>query len=82
MPDKWKDNQAVWGEIYRGNTTSRVEELGFQGFTETRIEIVERPEETKHLNSIIKLSVEQNNVRKFAAKLRKLEVMRLIHTQG
>lgn len=44
--------------------------------------VVERSEEVKHLQSIIKLHVEKQNVRKFAAKLRKLEVARLIHKQG
>lgn len=43
--------------------------------------ILERKEELSHLNSIIQLSTEKTNVRKFAAKLRKLEIARLIHDQ-
>lgn len=43
---------------------------------------VERTEEAKHLSSVMKLHVERSNVRKFAGKIRKLEVARLIHQQG
>lgn len=44
--------------------------------------IIERPEEAKHLNSIMQLHVDRSNVRKFAGKIRKLEIARLIHKQG
>lgn len=43
--------------------------------------ILERKDEISHLQSIISLKVEQSNVRKFAAKARKLEVARLLHNQ-
>ena len=44
--------------------------------------IIERTEEAKHLSSVMKLHVDKENVRKFAAKIRKLEVARLIHKQA
>jgi replicative DNA helicase len=44
--------------------------------------IIERSEEAKHLNSILKLHVDRSNVRKFAGKIRKLEVARLVHKQA
>lgn len=44
--------------------------------------IFERKEEAKHLNSILSLRVKETNVRRFAAKLRRLQIARLIHDQG
>lgn len=44
--------------------------------------ILERKEEAKHLHSILSLRVGETNVRRFAAKLRRLEIARLIHNQG
>lgn len=44
--------------------------------------IFERKEEAKHLHSILSLRVNETNVRRFAAKLRRLEIARLIHQQG
>ena len=44
--------------------------------------IIERQDEIKHLSSVLSLQVEKSNVRRFAAKLRKLEVARLMHKQG
>ena len=42
---------------------------------------LQRKEEARHLHSILQLPVEQENVRKFATKIRKLEIARLIHSQ-
>lgn len=44
--------------------------------------IIERKEEAQHLNTILQLFVERPNVRRFAAKIRNLEVARLISEQG
>lgn len=44
--------------------------------------IVERQEEAKHLNSILKLHVDRTNLNKFAGKIRRLEVARLVHKQA
>lgn len=41
--------------------------------------IVEQPDELKHLQAIMKFPVEQTNVGKFAAKIRKLEIGRLCY---
>lgn len=44
--------------------------------------IFDRKEEARHLNSILQLRVDRQNVRRFAAKLRRLEIARLLHDQG
>jgi replicative DNA helicase len=44
--------------------------------------VLEKKEEAQHLNSILLLDVQYNNVRKFAAKLRRLQVARMIENQG
>ncbi len=44
--------------------------------------ILERKEEAKHLSSILALKTAPQNVRRFAGKLRRLEIARLIHDQG
>lgn len=43
--------------------------------------ILRRPDEAKHLNSVISTPVSLNNVRKFAGKIRKLEIARLLYKQ-
>ena len=43
--------------------------------------IFDKREEVKHLSAIIKFPIHIENVRKFAAKIRKLEVARLLKTQ-
>ena len=43
--------------------------------------IIDRPEVAKHLNTILRLPVERENVRTFAGKIRRLEVARLLHDQ-
>lgn len=43
--------------------------------------VLEKRDEAKHLNSILQLHVDRKNVRRFAAKIRKLEVTRLMHKQ-
>jgi len=43
--------------------------------------VFENPDEAKHLKAIFSFPVELNNVRKFAAKIRKLEIARLIREQ-
>lgn len=68
-----KDNDGA--EVDLPSILSAAKDLGFT-------HILERQEEAKHLNSILQLHVERSNVRKFAGKLRKLEVARLIHKQG
>lgn len=44
--------------------------------------IFDRKEEAKHLKSILQLQVQPQSVRKFSAKLRRLEIARLLHEQG
>lgn len=44
--------------------------------------ILERKEEAEHLRSIMSLHVEQKTVRRFAGKMRRLEIARMIHDQG
>lgn len=44
--------------------------------------IFERKEELRHLNSILQLKVNEQSVRRFASKLRRLEIARLLHDQG
>ena len=41
-----------------------------------------KPEETRHLKSILALHVERTNVRRFAAKIRNLQIARLIGDQA
>lgn len=53
---------------------STAKDLGYE-------HILNRKEELSHLNSIIQLNTDASNIRKFAAKLRKLEVARLLHNQ-
>ena len=80
-------NQCLWKcleHICKNNDEAKVDlpsilsaakELNLDSF-------LERAEEAKHLNSILQLHVDRSNVRRFAAKIRKLEVARLIHQQG
>lgn len=44
--------------------------------------ILERNDEMKHLASVLNLPVEKDNVRRFAGKIRRLEVARLMHNQA
>lgn len=53
---------------------SVAEELGFS-------HILTKKEETQHLKAIMDFPVSQDNVRKFAAKIRKLEIARLLRKQ-
>ena len=53
---------------------SVAQELGFAS-------ILAKKEETQHLKAIIDFPVSQENVRKFAAKIRKLEIARLLRKQ-
>lgn len=43
--------------------------------------ILSKNEETLHLKSIISFPVDKDNIRKFAAKIKKLEIARLLHKQ-
>jgi len=43
--------------------------------------ILSKNEESLHLKSIISFPVDKNNLRKFAAKIKKLEIARLLHKQ-
>ena len=43
--------------------------------------ILSKSDETLHLKSIIDFPVDKANIRKFAAKIRKLEIARLLHKQ-
>lgn len=43
--------------------------------------ILSKNEETLHLKSIISFPVDKENIRKFAAKIKKLEIARLLHKQ-
>lgn len=43
--------------------------------------ILSKPDETLHLKSIIDFPVSKDNIRKFATKIRKLEISRLLHKQ-
>jgi len=82
-----KSNQCIWkclehicqnsdsAQIDLPSILSSAQELGLT-------HIVERTEEAKHLNGILQLHVNKSNVRRFAAKIRKLEVARLLHKQG
>jgi replicative DNA helicase len=53
---------------------SASKELGLDGFFANQNEL-------QHLNAIFKFPVAQQNIRKFAAKIRKLEIARLMHEQ-
>jgi len=53
---------------------SAAEELGLS-------HVLSKKEETQHLKAIIDFPVELDNVRKFAAKIRKLEIARLLRKQ-
>lgn len=44
--------------------------------------IFDRKEEFRHLNSILQLKVNETSVRRFAGKLRRLEIARLLFDQG
>lgn len=82
-----QSNQVLWkclehicknndnAEVDLPSILSAAKELSLDSY-------IERTEEAKHLNSILKLHVEQSNVRRFAGKIRKLEIARLIHQQG
>lgn len=67
-----KDHQA---EIDLPSILSAAQELDFG-------HIFDKKEEAKHLSSIINLHTERTNVRRFAMKLRKLEIARLLYDQG
>lgn len=67
-----KDDEAV---VDLPSILSAAKDLGLN-------HIIERKEEAQHLNSILSLYVDQSNVRKFARKIRTLEVSRLIYEQG
>jgi replicative DNA helicase len=43
--------------------------------------ILQKPDEVKHLRAILEFPVNKENVSKFAAKIRKLEIARLLHDQ-
>jgi replicative DNA helicase len=43
--------------------------------------ILYKPDEARHLKAILDFPVNRDNVGKFAAKIRKLEIARLLHTQ-
>lgn len=82
-----QSNQILWKcleHICNNNDDAKVDlpsilsaskDLGLDSY-------LQRNEEARHLNSILQLPVERSNVPKFAAKLRKLEIARLIHQQG
>lgn len=53
---------------------SAAQELGFS-------HILQKKEEAQHLKAIIDFPVSEDNVRKFAAKIRKLEIARLLRKQ-
>ncbi len=53
---------------------SAAQEVGLSGF-------FYKKNEANHLNAILNLHVDKNNVKKFASKLRKLEIARLLKTQ-
>jgi len=53
---------------------SVAQELGFN-------EILSRKEETQHLKAIIDFPVNKENIKKFASKIRKLEIARLLHAK-
>jgi replicative DNA helicase len=53
---------------------STANELGFQSFFSTR-------QELDHLGAILKFPVAISNVRKFGAKIRKLQIARMMHDQ-
>ena len=44
-------------------------------------QVLSKPEETIHLKAIIDFPVNKENLRAFAAKIRKLEIARLLHKQ-
>lgn len=53
---------------------SAAQELGFS-------EILSRKDETQHLKAIIDFPVNKENVKKFAVKIRKLEIARTLHSK-
>ena len=84
-----RSNQCIWKclEHILKNANTNINSVDLPSILSAAQElglthIVERTEEAKHLNSILKLHVNKDNIRKFAGKIRKLEIARLIYQKG
>jgi len=80
-------NQCLWKcieLICKGNNDAKVDLPSILSASTSLglSHIIEKTEEAKHLHSILQLHVDRSNVGKFATKLRKLEVARLVYKQG